>query len=67
MLYLLRAMPQDVKITEVIGAIRAIAQREAKAGKIKLDNPNHYLIIFSSTLSRRTENGMKQVLAARSC
>jgi heterodisulfide reductase subunit C len=31
--------PQDVKITEVIGAIRAIAQREANAGKIKLDNP----------------------------
>ncbi len=31
--------PQDVKITEVMGAIRAIAQREAKAGKIKLDNP----------------------------
>ena len=31
--------PQDVKITEVIGAIRAIAQREAKAGKIKLNNP----------------------------
>lgn len=31
--------PQDVKITEVIGAIRAIAQREAKAGKIKINNP----------------------------
>ncbi len=31
--------PQDVKITEVMGAIRAIAQREAKAGNIKLDNP----------------------------
>ncbi len=31
--------PQDVKITEVMGAIRAIAQREAKAGKIKLNNP----------------------------
>jgi heterodisulfide reductase subunit C len=30
--------PQDVKITEVIGAIRAIAQREAKAGKIKITN-----------------------------
>jgi heterodisulfide reductase subunit C len=30
--------PQDVKITEVIGAIRAIAQREAKAGKIKIEN-----------------------------
>ncbi len=31
--------PQDVKITEVMGAIRAIALREAKAGNIKLDNP----------------------------
>ncbi len=30
--------PQDVKITEVIGAIRAIAQREAKAGNIKITN-----------------------------
>lgn len=30
--------PQDVKITEVIGAIRSIALREAKAGKIKLNN-----------------------------
>lgn len=30
--------PQDVKITEVIGAIRAIALREAKAGKIKFNS-----------------------------
>ena len=33
--------PQDVKITEVIGAIRAIAQREAKAGNIKINNPKY--------------------------
>ncbi len=33
--------PQDVKITEVMGAIRAIAQRDAKAGKIKITNPKH--------------------------
>lgn len=31
--------PQDVKITEVIGAIRAIALREAEAGNIEIDNP----------------------------
>ncbi|MDW7726840.1 MAG: 4Fe-4S dicluster domain-containing protein [Candidatus Methanoperedens sp.] len=33
--------PQDVKITEVMGAIRAIARREAKAGRLKLNNPKH--------------------------
>jgi len=33
--------PQDVRITDVMGAIRSIAIRESKAGSIKLENDKH--------------------------
>jgi len=47
--------PQNVKVNEVIGAIRTIAQREARAGNITLRNPK--LLFDSLFIDSVRENG----------